>query len=328
MRFYNVISSMSAGLILLALIGILSAIGSSVSDAFFRTNVFRFLLLLFLVNICLCTYNRLCRFVKSRNAICAKPGLLVRSIGSIILHGGIILILLGAGVYSWLGETAQLSLLQGDTADIGNIIPTKPPFSLKLTDFTIAYNDDGSPSQYYSKLEISEAGKVVRRQTISVNHPLVHSGVKAYQSSYGYVADTLIEEGNSKETRLAEDGDFITFQTTPRTVRIYKYYPNFDKKLGLESKSLKPHNPKIVYSVYEDTKLLGVGAASLQERIKIDDNVFIAFRQVRPYTVLTLKSDPGLPLAAIGGLFMMLGICITIFVPSKSKGTPQVETED
>jgi cytochrome c biogenesis protein len=320
---------MNAGLVLLALIGILSAVGSSVSDIFFQTKFFRFLLLLFSVNVILCTYNRLHWFFKWKNPIFKQPRLFIRSIGLIILHGGIILILLGAGIYSFLGETARLSLLEGDTADIGKMVETKEPFSLKLNDFTIAFNDDGSAAQYYSRLEIIEAGKAIHRQIISVNHPLAHSGIKAYQSSYGYLADTLVEEGNSNSKAvLAQDGDFITFNSTKRTVRVFKYFPDFDKKLGLESKSLKPDNPKVVYSVYEGTKLLGVGAASFKERIKIDDNAYIIFQQVRPYTVLTLKSDPGLPLAAVGGMLLMLGICITIFSPYKAEGLQTIGTGD
>jgi cytochrome c biogenesis protein len=310
---------MSAGLILLALIGIASAIGSSLwPDVFFQTAAFRLLLLLLFINMALCTANRLNSFLKQRGIITKNRYIWLRNTGHILLHLGIVLIIIGAVVYSYLGYTTQLSILEGHTVDIQNVIPTEKPFKLKLTDFSIAFHDDGSPSQYYSDLEISEPGKTVRQQTISVNHPLSYAGIKAYQNSYGYLLDTLIEDGATQEkTKLFRDGDFIQFTATKRTVKVFKYIPNFDPAMGLESKSLKPDNPRIIYSVYDGTKLLGVGTAIMGERIIIAEDVFIRFQQARPFTVLTMKSDPGLPLVAWGGLFLMLGVSIALFTPRK-----------
>jgi cytochrome c biogenesis protein len=319
MRIYKLISSMTAGLILLALIGIASAIGSSLwPDIFFKTAAFRILLLLLFINMTLCTGNRLNSFLKQRETITKHGYIGLRNTGNILLHLGIVLIIIGAIIFSYLGYTTQLSILEGHTVDIQNIIPAENPFKIKLTNFSIAFHDDGSPSQYYSELEISEPGKKVRQQTISVNHPLTYAGIKAYQNSYGYLLDTLIEDGATEEkTKLFRDGDFVQFTATKRTVKVFKYIPNFDPAMGLESKSLKPDNPRIIYSVYDGTKLLGVGTATMGERIKIADDVFIGFQQARPFAVLTLKSDPGLPLVAWGGLFLMLGVSIALFTPPK-----------
>lgn len=321
MRLYNFISSMTTGLVLLALIGIASAIGSSLwPENFFQTIPFRLLLLCLFVNMTLCTINSLNRFLKRRVQISKNWHLLLRSIGLLMLHAGIVFILIGASLYSYLGHTALLSIMEGDTVNINKVIPTDKPFSLQLNKFTIEFNDDGSPSQYYSDLEVSEPGKAAIKQTISVNYPLSYQGIKAYQNSYGYLVDVLIEDGDAEQkTTLAKDGDFVQFTATKRTVKIFKYIPHFDSGLGLESKSVEPVNPRVVYSVYNGTELLGVGAAPFDERINIDENVFVSFQKVRPFTVLTLKSDPGLPLVTAGGLLLMLGVCVVLFGPSRKK---------
>lgn len=316
MRLFNWISSMKTGLVLLTLIGITSAIGSSIWPDFFQTAGFRFLLLLLLVNMASCTGKSMKSFWGHRQKIYKKKRLLLKRIGQIMLHAGVVFILIGAGIYSWLGQNVELHILEGDTVDIGRIIPAAEALQIKLIDFSIAFNEDGSPSQYYSELEVSSPGKDVYRQTISVNHPLSGSGIKAYQNSYGYLLEMLVKDGNApQKSELLQEGSFVSFTGSQKTVKVFKYIPDFDPALGLQSKSLQANHPKVAYSVYEGTKLLGAGAASFEEAIEIDQNVVIVFQQARPYTVLTLKSDPGLPLAASGGLMLMLGIIITLFTP-------------
>ncbi|MBP1762329.1 MAG: resB, partial [Firmicutes bacterium] len=97
MRIYNFISSMNAGLILLALIGIISAIGSSLwPEVFFKTVLFRLLLLLFFVNMALCTFNSIRRFIKQNKRIIKNKRQMLRSICLVMLHFGIVLIIIGA----------------------------------------------------------------------------------------------------------------------------------------------------------------------------------------------------------------------------------------
>lgn len=329
-RFYNFISSMNAGLILLALIGIASGIGSSVwPDVFFQSLFFQMLLLLFFINMSLCTCKSMVRFVKQRKKIVKNRGQMLRSICLVMLHSGIVLIIIGAGFYSWLGHTAQLSILEGDTVDISKVIQPKTPFSLKLDDFTITFNEDGSAAQYYSTLQISAPDRGNVRQTISVNHPLSYGGIKFYQSSFGYLLDAQTDDGEAaSKNLLVQDGDIISFTATSRIVKIFKYIPHFDPALGMNSKSMAPENPRIVYTLYDGKDLLGIGTASFKEKIKIDDNVFISFQQARPYSILTAKSDPGLPLAATGGILLMLGISIVLLMPKKKELSQAIESEE
>ena len=320
MRIINYISSMTTGLVLLALIGIASAIGSSIlPDTFFKTIPFWLLLLLLFINMAFCTFNRFKFFLNRSAQISRNRRLLVRYLGFFTLHVGIVFILIGASLYSYLGQNGQLNILEGDTIDLHKVIHTNKPIFLKLESFTVEFNDDGSPSQYYSVLEVSEPGKSAVTEVISVNYPLKYEGIKAYQSSYGYLTNVQIIDGAREKKFLAKDGDFLQFDSTKRAVKVFKYIPHFDEKSGMQSKSMEPVNPRVVYSVYEGTELLGVGAAPFEDKIKIDEDVFISFDKVQPYSVLIVKSDPGLPLVTAGGLLLMLGVCLILLGP-KNKG--------
>ena len=71
-KIYNFISSMKTGLFLLLLIGLASAIGSSLlPSTFFQTPLFELLLLLLLVNMILCTINRIKR---NSRVLISNPG--------------------------------------------------------------------------------------------------------------------------------------------------------------------------------------------------------------------------------------------------------------
>jgi cytochrome c biogenesis protein len=189
-----------------------------------------------------------------------------------------------------------------------------------LEDFNIKFNKDGSPSQYYSNVTILEDNKVKRKATISVNHPFKYQGIKAYQQSFGYLAKVKsVNNAGHEANRLLGEGEMLKVSGTKRAVKMYRYFPDFDPAGGMEQTSMKPDNPRVVYSVYENNKLLGVGAAKFGEKIELDKNIYFTFTGVEPYTVLQVKSDPGLQLALAGGLMFMAGVSLALLAAPVKK---------
>ena len=82
---------------------------------------------------------------------------------------------------------------------------------------------------------------------------------------------------------------------------------------------MRPDNPRIIFSVYEDQQLIGIGAAQFDERVEIDENVYVVFPAVEPYTILKVKSDPGLPLAFLGGGMFMIGVTMALLAAISRK---------
>jgi cytochrome c biogenesis protein len=108
---------------------------------------------------------------------------------------------------------------------------------------------------------------------------------------------------------------------------VYKYIPNFDPNYGMDSKTLRPDNPQVIFSVYENGALLGVGAASFGEQVELDKGINFSFQGVKPFTVLKVKSDPGLPVAGAGGLMLMVGVCLALFLTPPQKPKRPVQEE-
>lgn len=322
-RIYRFISSMRTGLVLLILIGAASALGSSfLPKTFYQSPIFKVLLLLLLLNMAFCTINRAKRTYR---ILLTKPGSRVwlRQWGIISLHLGIVLILIGGVIYTASGQNARIHLFAGDQVDMSQVLEIKHPFALQLDEFRIEFNEDGSPSQYFSEVTILEQGQKIDQVVISVNYPLNHQGIKAYQTSFGYLIKTQYNDENDQE-KSADfmEGEWLKPAGTDRTVKIYKYIPNFNPAYGMRSVTLRPDNPHIVFSVYQDDQLLGIGAAKFNEPTQIDENVYVTFTGVEPYTVLDVKSDPGLPLVAIGGIALMLGVCLAVLTAPVRKKKP------
>jgi cytochrome c biogenesis protein len=314
-EIYRIISSMKTGLILLILIALVSAAGSVVfPSGFFNTIVFKLLLLLLLLNMALCTINRVLSFKSTMAKIKNKKGLF-RQMGILFLHAGIVFILVGGVVFSFYGESEEVSISTGETVDLSDVMNLDKSISFKLNSFKIEINEDGSPSQYYSDVTVLLGGKTQGKELISVNHPLKVENIKAYQESYGTLVKARNISGSTNgPEKLYYEGDSLKIPNSKRTVKVYKYFSDFDPTKGMNQTSLKEGNPRVVYSVYEDDKLLGVGAAKFGSKIEIDDGQYVEFSGIEPYTVLKVKSDPGLSLVLIGSLLFMIGVSLALFV--------------
>ena len=320
-RTYSYLSSMKTGIILLVAIGVTSAIGASFMPSYFYDSfVFKFLLLLLLHNMMFCTINQLRNYLK-RSKSKEKRTIVFKRVGIVTLHAGIVLILIGGTVNAFDGQYENVHIHEGDTFNISSIIPKAKPFELRVDKFEIEFNEDESVSQYVSRVTLFEEGNAVQESDISVNHPLIYGGIKAYQSNYGYLVDL---EGHSdsgwSERKLLHQGDVLEIKDSDKVLLLYKYIPNFDHNYGMQSKSLKPDNPIAVFSIYENGVMADVGFAPLGESVEIVPGIYVKFNGVKPYTGLIIKRDPGLPLAAAGGLMLMAGSCLALILRGRKQG--------
>lgn len=315
------LSSMPTGLVILTLLGIIAGVGSVVLPEFyFHTPLFKALLLLLFLNMALCSFKQIKKYLAdSRKGFTVKRSRFKQT-GVVLLHLGIVLVLIGGAVNTYIGQSARISILEGDTVELSGLIKAPTPLELQLDQFIIEFNPDGTPAQYYSSLNLWQDGQQLGSYRISVNHPLNYQGMKAYQESFGHLIQIEGDfEGSGKISRLFEEGDLLSIPGSDLQVKIYKYIPNFDLDLGMESETLRPDNPRLIFSVYEKGQLLGVGTAAPDERIEISKGNYLTFAGVKPFTVLKLKSDPGIPLTGAGGISLMIGACMALFTPpSKS----------
>jgi cytochrome c biogenesis protein len=105
-----------------------------------------------------------------------------------IVHASLLLIFFGTivdGLWGWRGT---LNLDEGQTSNIVEIRDgsTRPlPFAIRCDAAGQENYKDGTPKKWWSKLAVVKGGQDVQKKEIVVNDPLLYSGVRFYQSSYG-----------------------------------------------------------------------------------------------------------------------------------------------
>lgn len=316
-------ASIKTGLILLAFLGIFSAIGSSLlPDMFYRLLLFKILIVLLFINLGLCTISRL---IKMKKRLSAKSNLMgqIRQWGILILHAGIMLLLVGGMINASSGSDRTVSIAKGERA----VIADDKNLSLLVKDFAIELYDEGVPSQYYSRVVMYRDKTPQLESVISVNNPLEYEGVKVYQQSYGYRVDVTVEgRGKAAESTLYE-GEMIAVPGGNWSVKVFKYIPDFDPAYGMESKSMQPNNPRVIYSIYQGEVLTGIGAAAWGDIVEIDETASVQFNRLKPYSVLKVKEDPGLPYAAAGGIVFMAGVAMAEINIFRKTGNKKVAEE-
>lgn len=305
------LESMQFGLFLVVLLGIGSIIGSTISEEdFYRSWWFVAILSLLFINLLFCSVKRL-RFIIISNTV---PVLKARQMGILMVHLSLLLIIAGVVVSIYGGKTGFVSLSQGETANLGDVLGKRQKnLSLNLQKFTIDYNEDGSPSQFTSRVTLYDQERLAVDKQISVNHPLSYQGLKIYQYSYSWLVEQEVSgPAGSKTSSAVMEGELVHIPGSEFQVKVYRYIPNYDPAWGMTSKGLRPDNPRVVFSVYKGQQRLGIGIAKLGEQIKISDDVTLVFTGVRPVSTLMVKIDPGRSVVLAGGLLLVFGVILVL----------------
>jgi hypothetical protein len=138
--------------------------------AFFTSLTFLIPVLLFTVNLAVCTVNR---FV-----VRARAGAR-RRYGPDLLHVGLLVLIAGGIV------TAQFRHEKTWQLSAGDDVALTSTYSLHLVSFQFLKYDNGSPKDWISTVSVSRGGSpTMASYAIAVNHPLRLPGLTVYQSSW------------------------------------------------------------------------------------------------------------------------------------------------
>ncbi len=138
---------------------------------FFSSPIFLVPVVLFFINLAVCTLDRL--LTRSRSGV-------KRRHGPDLVHIGLLLLVVGA-LFSLRGRQEGMTYLgEGD--------PVRLPggYQLRLLSFQTLLYPDGRPREWISAVEVSLDGQVVIPSfAIEVNRPLKIGGMSVYQTTYG-----------------------------------------------------------------------------------------------------------------------------------------------
>ncbi|MFS8891122.1 cytochrome c biogenesis protein [Synechococcus sp. R55.2] len=249
----------------------------------------------------------------------ARKGLIGR-IGPILVHVSMLLILLGAIWGSIGGFKAQELIPSGSVASIQHLTGAGdlarahlPTWQIRANRFWIDYAPDGRVKQFYSDLSILDQGQEVKRQTISVNHPLSYRGVTLYQADWS-IDSIRIRINNSPTFQIpvvpvrTEAGNKLWGAFVPTQ-------PDMSQGLTLLLPDLQ--GTALLY----DTE--GQWMGSLRQGMSLALDEIAPQRFPNPLTLhldevigatgLQIKSDPGIPAVYLGFGLLMVGVVMSYF---------------
>lgn len=317
MKIFKSFKSMQTGFGLLLLISLFASfVDLSNTDAAYNFWGFYALVILFVMNLSIYVVNKLKRIIQilkmgteSRRTLHTGLGL---QLSLFAVHAGIALLFLGNMLDLSLGYNQRVELKPGDSFTL-----PASEMILKLEEFIIDYYQDGSPSQYTSKVLVTEKDKEERSE-ITVNHPLEISGSKMYQESYGWSLNIEIGNGDKSKKYLVNTGEEVGLGDNK--IEIIQYVPNFvPGKIREQGVSGKP---AVIY--FSPAKNL-TGAAVLGEKVKISEKEYLIFTDKQAFTVLKVKTSPGMPFVGLGAALLVIGIVfVFLFMKKKSIGLKNV----
>jgi len=264
----------------------------------FGSSWFAITALLLLVNLAACTYSRL------------SPGGNWRKYGSTLLHLGLMIIIIGSLVSSFLGRS---DYFQAPVQSVLAMTDKGYPFDLRVDNFEIDYYEpkgesqeqqhgqNKQPKQYRTELTVMENNKPVNTREIKVNQPLSFRGTKIYQSSYGWLVEGVLED-NGRQTKFnAPAGRPVALNDS----YIMEALPSVDGQ--------------VLYRLSDAGQPILVGKAGMKETIDLPCGK-VQFTSLRQYTGLQVKQDPGLPLVWSGFALLTAGVILKLYGPKVKEG--------
>jgi cytochrome c biogenesis protein len=239
----------------------------------------------------------------------ARKGLLGK-VGPILVHASMLLILVGAIWGSISGFKAQEMIPSGSTQPIRNITMAGdlarshlPTWEIQVNRFWIDYAPEGRIQQFYSDLSILDQGTEVKRQTISVNHPLSYQGVTLYQADWS-IAAILARVNQSPTLRLP-----VAPLKTDNGAKLWGSFIPTKPDLSAGVTVLIPD--------LQGTVLIYGEAGELQtsmhtgSSVELNDQLTLYVDDLVGSTGLQIKSDPGIPWVYLGFGLLMVGVVMS-----------------
>jgi cytochrome c biogenesis protein len=235
-------------------------------------------------------------------------------LGSLLTHTGMLLILLGALIFSALGSTGRVYLPVGAVFSMNEQIKGGGQYQVQVKGFVAENNPDGTPSQYTTTLTASN-GREESSYKTEVNSPARIGDVKIYQSSWGSGVKIMLSSGSQDTSATVMEGEVINIPGTGYFLKVYQYLADYDPAGDTQgsSRELGQGGPRVAYSIYEGNSRAGVGLGELNRPLKLDDGISITFLEPVFYTGLQLKRDPGQPVLWAGCALLLAGILISFY---------------
>lgn len=239
-----------------------------------------------------------------------------RKTGEYLIHLGFVLIIIA---YFWGSFSGSRS--EGNTFFIGQTRPltAMPGHYLRLDAFEPVFNSQGRPVDMKNSVSLLKGDQVLQSKIVHTNTPMIYNGLTVVPASFGqetigynvilnaFRSVVSIRSGYSidllNETKL----DIVTF-----------YSDAIQAGNQVIQRSQQAVNPAIQARLTKGEQTIWSGwhflRQPLPEALRVAGFAFVVREPItKPYSMLTINSDPGLTLAMIGSISMTIGVIFALF---------------
>ena len=247
-----------------------------------------------------------------------------------IVHASLLLIFFGGIVDALWGWRAFVSLIPGQQArivELRNGTKKFLPFAVRCDSAGQENYADGTPKKWWSQLAVVQDGKDIEKKQIVVNDPLVHGGIRFYQSSYGPTGkiDKLILSvraangiGDKQEIALAIGKTASLDADT--TIKLVEFFPDFvveDGQVYNRTNSLENPAAHFVVTSRKIGKSIDYWLPPLEGRAQNAQSPYVIDGvDVKPgyFTGLEVSHEPGQWAVWTGVVLMGIGLTIVFYL--------------
>lgn len=228
--------------------------------------------------------------------------------GSFIVHLSFLILILGTVVGHVSGFKGFFATYEGSTFPLNQIKieegKIQEDWTLQINSATEKFDSQGLRENWYTDLSILQNGKELKRQVLSVNHPLVYQGVTFYQSSYGQGA-LFFTTAQGKKVNFA----------LQEHAQNYFQLPGTELYVIADSITVSSGRISVNYQILgkESPTPLQAGALNQGEKATIPNFGDIVLTGPVQFTELVIKKDPGVPLIWLGSALLVFGLILAFY---------------
>lgn len=247
-----------------------------------------------------------------------------------IVHASLLLIFFGTIVDGLWGWSGTLNLNDGQSSNLVELrdgTTRTLPFAIRCDEAGQENYKDGTPKKWWSKLAVVQDGRDVQKKEIVVNDPLLYSGVRFYQASYGsngkvqkfsLIATPSSGSGAKQEIGLAVN-DTVALDTDT-TVRFAEFIPDFAVRDGQVYKKSNYLDNPAAHLIVTSKKTGKDFEVWLPQMDEVTDNSKAPYQfqavdlKMGHYTGLQVSHEPGQWGVWSGVVLMGIGLAFVFYV--------------
>jgi cytochrome c biogenesis protein len=249
-------------------------------------------------------------------------------LATLLTHLGLILFLAGGAVTVGLGFETVVFVGEGQTAPV-QPVGTPRNLLVKVNSFSMPLHPDGTPADFVTDLSVFQDGQEVARKRIRVNDPLEVEGYVFHQNTFGPAVDLTIHdlEGGLVWTGPLLLDDAIAgfpsgFMTIPGSevglLAVLTRTADGVGALVLQGVGLPTVVDDGATGEVTGTDLFRVvvGLGGTVDPVAAGGYA-ITWDRAGAWTGMVIKNDPGAPVIWMAFGFLILGLCLTFYLPRR-----------